>query len=200
MSYDIELKDPVTKERIELPAKHLMTGGTYEADYDPETGQFSKKPTAEAWVNITYNYSGYYYDAAEGDKRFYGNLPDDTDEEKEIPRNLGIRGIYGKTGAESIEMLKDLAMRITEKYSKNGEWITTKRTETRYLNPETGNEIELMDAIRNDIPYTKEEYEVEVNEGPNEDYWEPTAANAVRPLFYLIAIAQMRPDGIWDGD
>ena len=34
MSYDIWLKDRVTGERIQLPVKHLMTGGTYRADYD----------------------------------------------------------------------------------------------------------------------------------------------------------------------
>lgn len=32
------------------------------------------------------------------------------------------------------------------------------------------------------------------------DYWTPTEGNAKRPLLQLIAIAKMRPDGIWDGD
>ena len=31
-------------------------------------------------------------------------------------------------------------------------------------------------------------------------YWLPTKANAIRPLYGLLAFAQMRPDGIWDGD
>lgn len=31
-------------------------------------------------------------------------------------------------------------------------------------------------------------------------YWMPTKANAIRPLYGLLAFAQMRPDGIWDGD
>lgn len=31
-------------------------------------------------------------------------------------------------------------------------------------------------------------------------YWIPTRANALRPLYQLKAMAQMRPDGIWDGD
>ena len=34
MSYDIRLKDPVTDETLDLPLKHVMTGGTYQADYD----------------------------------------------------------------------------------------------------------------------------------------------------------------------
>lgn len=31
-------------------------------------------------------------------------------------------------------------------------------------------------------------------------YWMPTKENAVRPLYGLLAFAQMRPDGVWDGD
>ena len=31
-------------------------------------------------------------------------------------------------------------------------------------------------------------------------YWIPTRANAIRPLYQLLVLAQMRPDGIWEGD
>lgn len=31
-------------------------------------------------------------------------------------------------------------------------------------------------------------------------YWAPTRANAIRPLYQLLALAQMRPDGVWEGD
>jgi hypothetical protein len=31
----------------------------------------------------------------------------------------------------------------------------------------------------------------------SEDYWEATEGNAKRPLIQLLAMAQMRPDGIW---
>ena len=31
-------------------------------------------------------------------------------------------------------------------------------------------------------------------------YWLPTRANAIRPLYQLLALAQMRPDGVWRGD
>ena len=41
MSYDIRLKDPVTGETLFLPVKHVMTGGTYQADNDERTGTFS---------------------------------------------------------------------------------------------------------------------------------------------------------------
>ncbi len=201
MGYDISLKDPVTKEEIELPVKHLMIGNTYAADYDPNTGRFTPKPTSEAHLGITYNYSNYYYDAAERDIRFYGNLEDDDEREKEQPRNLGIRGIYRKTGAESIPMLQDMIRRITEKYQKDGEWIITERTKIRYLDAVTGEEIDLFkDIIDGKRDYRKEEYTVQISEAPNDNYWEATAGNAIKPLHYLVAMAQLRPDGIWDGD
>ena len=75
MSYDIELRDPVTNEVAEVPG-HLMRGGTYKADYHPETGTFTPALNAEAHLNITYNYSSYYCEV----------YPDD-----------GIRTIYGMT-------------------------------------------------------------------------------------------------------
>ena len=36
-----------------------------------------------------------------------------------------------------------------------------------------------------------------VNEGETRNYWCPTAANAIRPLYQLITLSKMRPDGIW---
>jgi len=33
-----------------------------------------------------------------------------------------------------------------------------------------------------------------------EDYWEPTEGNAKKALYGLLAFAQLRPDGIWEGD
>jgi hypothetical protein len=32
------------------------------------------------------------------------------------------------------------------------------------------------------------------------DYWTPTEGNAKRALAGLLALAQLRPDGVWDGD
>lgn len=32
------------------------------------------------------------------------------------------------------------------------------------------------------------------------DYWKPTEGNAKKALLQLLALAQMRPDGVWDGD
>ena len=74
MSYDIELLDPVTKEVIELETPHQFKGGTY---------QVGGSNLAE--LNITYNYSTFYY--------------------KYICEKNGIRSLYGKTGKECISII-----------------------------------------------------------------------------------------------
>lgn len=193
MSYDITLNDRVTGKTIEAENKHFIRGGMYAVG-----------GTRELWLNITYNYAHYYYEVTDGDPRFAHDevscvYADGT--RGPIETEYGIRGIYGKSGAESIPMLKDMIQRIEEKYKdENGEWISTLRDKCRYYN-ESGKEIEdVFFYIRHEIPYKKEEYQIEVNEGPNEDYWEPTAGNAIKPLYQLIAFAEMRPDGVWAGD
>ena len=150
MSYDIYLKDRVTKETIQLPAKHIMTGGTYRASYDESTGKFSPEPIADAWLNITYNYANYYYEVTEGDSRFAHEevsafYADGS--QGPMQTEYGIRGIYGKTGAESIPMLKDMITRIEEKYKKDGEWISTQRTKKRYIDIKTGRELDFFNDI-----------------------------------------------------
>jgi hypothetical protein len=34
----------------------------------------------------------------------------------------------------------------------------------------------------------------------DDDYWKPTEGNAKRALTQCLALARMRPDGVWDGD
>ena len=118
MSYDISLVDPVTRETLLVESPHQIRGGNYAIG-----------GTTEAWLNITWNYSKFYY-------RVFGEK--------------GIRTIYGMTGAESIPVIKAA-----------------------------------MDKLGDDVD-------------PN--YWEPTEGNAKRALAGLLALAQMRPDGVWDGD
>ena len=199
MGYDISLLDPVSKDEIELPVKHLMLGNNYIADYDSKTGQFTPKPTSNASLGITYNYSRYYYEATENDKRFYGK--DEYDDKNDEPTNRGIRGIYGKTGAESIPMLKDMIQRITDKYQKDGKWIITTRIRVAYYKTFTNEEIHVIETFNmKPNEWYRKEITEDIYEGVNEDYWESTAGNAIRPLYKLIAMAELRPDGIWDGD
>ena len=178
MSYDIRLKDPVTEETAEVPG-HLMIGGTYKADYHPETGRFTPALNTEAWLNITYNYGCYYY---------------------EFHKEKGIRCIYGLCGLDSIAILNDMIAFLEDKYKRNGEWIYTKR-EKKIFYDENGEEIEKpIEALLNKIPCTSKTVEVERYEGHSDNYWESTAANAIKPLYQLMCLAKMRPDCVWDGD
>lgn len=52
MSYDIHITDPTTGEPIETTAPHFLRGGTY-----------AQGGTRELWLNITFNYSEWYYRA-----------------------------------------------------------------------------------------------------------------------------------------
>lgn len=74
MSYDISLCEPVGGAVIQLEGKHIIHGGNYAVG-----------GTAEAWLNVTYNYAKHFY-------RIFGEK--------------GVRTIYGMTGAESIPAIK----------------------------------------------------------------------------------------------
>ena len=64
-----------------------------------------------------------------------------------------------------------------------------------------GNKIDdILVLLHKPADVRKEETELEVNEGDTSDYWLATATNAIKPLYQLIALAEMRPDCIWDGD
>ena len=91
------------------------------------TCQVGGCPYAE--LNVTYNYSKHYY-------RVFGEQ--------------GLRTIYGKTGAESIPLLKAA-----------------------------------IEQLGDDV---------------DDDYWKATEGNAKRALYQLVALAELRPDGVWQGD
>ncbi len=40
----------------------------------------------------------------------------------------------------------------------------------------------------------------ELGDDTDEDYWKPNEGNAKRALVQLLALAKMRPDGVWAGD
>lgn len=101
MSYDISLTDPVTHEVINIDDKHFMRGGTYVLD-----------GTTELHLNITYNYSQYYY--------------------KYIDAKLGIRKIYGMTGLDSIPLLESAANSLGDDVD-NDYWNPTEGNAKRPL-------------------------------------------------------------------
>ena len=120
MSYDIRLCDPVTMNSIQLDEPHQMRGGTYALG-----------GTTELWLNITYNYGRIYY-------------------RSDVFGEKVIRSIYGKTGAESILILENAVLALSDECDS--------------------------------------------------DYWKATEGNGKKPLLQLIAMARMRPDGVWSGD
>lgn len=191
MSYDITLKDPVTHETCEVPA-HLLTGGTYAAEYHEENGTFTPKPITEAWLNVTYNYSSYFREAM----KFVEGTEN------------GIYDLNDKEAVICIPIISKMIDYIKEKYSDpvNGD-NNVRRWKTRVdkkiiYHDESGNKKDANDYLyailtnKNTTSWTKQETEVEVNEGDTIDYWEFTAANAVSALYKLKALMQLRPDGI----
>ena len=54
-----------------------------------------------------------------------------------------------------------------------------------------------LESLTEDI---SEEERRECEEQGETGYWLPTRENAIRPLYQLLAFAQMRPDGVWEGD
>lgn len=147
MSYDIYLRDRVTKETVHFDTPHQMTGGTYAVG-----------GTTEAWLNITYNYSQWYYKD--------GVFPDRGEKGKDFHNGLtGIRSIYGLSGADSIPVLEHA--------------------------------IKALESMTEDL--SDKEIQ-EYKDGGAGGYWTPARANAIKPLYQLLAMAKMRPDAEWSGD
>ena len=149
------------------------------ADYHPETGTFTPALNTEAHLNITYNYGCYYY---------------------EVYEESGIRNIYGMMGVDSIPILEKMIATLTNKYQQNGNWICTRREKILFLN-ENGDRVEDPISARcNKEKINTKKIIVDRYEGVSTDYWAPTAANAIKPLYQLLSLGKMRPDCIWDGD
>lgn len=208
MSYDIRLKNRITSETARMRHPQYVRGGTVRAVMDERTGQLVQAEQVEADINITYNYSHYYYEATDGDSRFAHDevsayYADGTTGPIEI--EYGIRGLYGKTPAESIPMLMDMIAKIKQKYTdENGEWIETERRKVIYLRAgKRISEREEIDAILHHTYDEKKEITFMVNEGDMSNYWTATAANAIRPLQDMIVMASdnlTESDIVWDGD
>lgn len=208
MSYDIRLKNRITSETASMRHPQYVRGGTVRAVMDERTGQLVQAEQVEADINITYNYSHYYYEATDGDSRFAHDevsayYADGTTGPIEI--EYGIRGLYGKTPAESIPMLMDMIAKIKQKYTdENGDWIETERRKAIYLRAgKRISEREEIDAILHHTYDEKKEIKFMVNEGDMSNYWTATAANAIRPLQDMIVMASdnlTESDIVWDGD
>ena len=187
MSYDISLTDPVTHKTLTCETPHFMHGGTYALN-----------GTTELWLNVTCNYSDYY--------RY----------EKEDGSKTSIHDINNMSALESIPVLENLIEKINKEYKdENGEWKTARRKrhvvydENGYrtkmdvyeaVYDENGyrTKMDVYEAVRGNIKYTVKTEEFDISEGDTSNYWYATAANALIPLYQLITMAKMRPDGVWD--
>lgn len=202
MSYDIELINRKTKQPLLLSQPQYIRGGTVKAKLD-ENGNLVQAKETEASINITYNYNHYYVEATRDDRRFFKQEADA--EGNVMESSAGIRGLYGKTAAESLPMLTDMIERIKKKYmdQETGAWYVTKRKKF-YLYDENGVEYkDPINAILNSLPYRKEEEVYEVSEGDTSNYWESTAANAIIPLMNMLHMAVEHlsdEEAVWDGD
>lgn len=212
MSYDFYLNDPVTHARIQVPG-HMMHGGIMPCEHI--NGQLVPTTTTEAHINMTYNYSRYYYEALpsmnedEGDRDQYDR---DAETYGIISEYRGVRSICDMSGAQAVPLLEEMIRRIEDRYKGPDGWIATERTREQWENVEDGSVIDsgdMLSLLRDNRQKPEDEqkafeakwkhrtYTVLVNEGDTDDYWAETAANAIRPLYQLIALSRIRPDGIW---
>lgn len=182
MSYDIRLFDKVTNETLTMTTPQFVLGCTMRAEINTETGKLIPAKQIETDINITYNYSNYYYEVFEN----------------------GIRELYGKTAKDSLEILNELIDKITKKYTtKDGEWIISKRVKNEMYDKD-GNIIkDPIRAIINDSQYTSKEIEYSISEGDESNYWEATAVNAIKPLrmmFHMAVEHIGNKNAVWEGD
>ena len=214
MSYDLYLRDPVSKDELQVPG-HMMYGGNIKCDYID--GKLIPTTTTRAYLNITYNYGRYYYEAFPDRKK--KKKQHDLERKKYGIHNGrgGIRILSGLSGALAIPVLEEMIRRIEAKYKPGDTWITTEREQVNYINRKTGKQAEDgfemlteyfklreqghseedAERILNEL-YEKQIEIIEMNEGSDGgSYWSETAMNAIRPLYQLIALSRMRPDGIW---
>lgn len=82
MSYDIDLRDPITKQVIEIADAHFMCGGTYQLGGSTKLS-----------LNMTYNYAKILHRVVQ---------PKNTPSEYES----GIRSLYGLTALEATPILE----------------------------------------------------------------------------------------------
>jgi hypothetical protein len=159
MSYDIHLEYP--DERECLVGNH-EGGGTRVLG-----------GTDEAWLNVTYNYSRF----------FYRNLDDE----------LGIRWLYGKTGQEAGPQLRGAIGRLEGEISAWSKPFTVLendflRDRVKIADPAGGRDDQGIWLAHEEIV------------DPDRNYWAPTPHNAVKPLRTLLSWAEQHPEAIFGGD
>lgn len=215
MSYDLYLRSPVNGKVLEVPP-HMMFGGNIPMQ--KEGDEWAVAPSSEAYLNVTYNYAPYYYDAFPSEEDNPAKYNTDASRYGLHKNTGGIRAICGLTGAEAVPVLEEMISRIIGKHRHpDGTWETTKRLRSYFVDLRTGTRKEdsffpfgeIAKLSKRGISwadaskmvkdrYEEHEEEYWVDEGSDGgSYWEATAANALKPLHQLIALSKLRPDGVW---
>jgi hypothetical protein len=166
MSYDVSLDCACCGKSMDVPRHE--EGGTYL-----EGGN------TQAELNITYNYSLYYY--------------------KHLDAEQGLRWLYGKTGAACIDRLRAAGLAILEDEElERAEMAQIEaRRRTAAANPPP------QPTAGDDATGTLTLFALTLHRsalaGP-QGYWAPTRANAAAPLATLLRWAELHPGAVFSGD
>lgn len=190
MGWDIRLKDRKTGDTIQTAAPMVLFGSNLRCDENLRV-----IAQRDAAFSATFNYSKYYYEAAERLPAFWRI---DKDGESE---NLGFRAFDGLAPWDSIVMLKDLIDGIINRYRRDdGTWFDSERKKQVFYD-EQGHEMEPSLALLRGYS-SSEELVYYVNEGDRSDYWESTAANALAILHQMLLLASdvyaRQLDCVWE--
>ena len=109
MSYDINLRDPITNEIIEIPDAHFMQGGTYKLGGSTELS-----------LNITYNYAKFLHEVLQ---------PKETPSEYKS----GIGSLYGLASLDAIPILEQAINQLNDDVSSDY-WEATEGNTKKALN------------------------------------------------------------------
>lgn len=189
MSYDISY---ITQESYSTPeqrecvkvAPFQAEGGTVRAELI--NGVLVPAKVTECELNITYNYSKFYYE--------------------HIDSELGIRWIYGKTGAEVKDRIEKAILILGIERNKSHFWqINTDYTIGQLFNKKPlpipdEKHIEYL-KVSNWDEHPDREYLIDIkylNDGGS--YWKPTPGNAGYALMRILTWIIQEPNGIFSGD
>jgi len=108
-----------------------------------------------------------------------------TKETLELDSNHHMRG-----GTYALGGTSDASLNITYNYAKHFYRVINEDQGVRFIYGKSG--ADSIPILENAISALGDEVD--------DDYWKPTEGNAKRSLTQLLALAKMRPDGIWYGD
>jgi len=108
-----------------------------------------------------------------------------TKETLELDDNHHMRG-----GTYAIGGTSDASLNITYNYAKHFYRVINEDQGVRYIYGKSG--ADSIPVLENAIS--------QLGDDVVDNYWEATEGNAKRSLIQLLALAKMRPDGVWYGD